>query len=237
MTALGKEAGTLAVALFVLLLPSCQANHQVFIEADGSGCVRARIELARVFADYLLELAELTGSGAKLIFNTEEIRKGFEANPLLSLNRIRSAKAELLELEISFHRIQELFAPQAEQRQIVSLRQNSEEVTLAVHVDRGNVDQIEKLFPFLNNPLFEGLGPRENDSTSEKEYLEMIELIMGPEGAQALKSSFLEVHFKPQGILISQSGGRIRDGSALFRIPLLQVLLLDKPLDYTVVFK
>jgi hypothetical protein len=38
-------------------------------------------------------------------------------------------------------------------------------------------------------------------------------------------------------MLVSQSGGTITPGGVTFKVPLIRVLLLDKPLDYSLVFK
>jgi hypothetical protein len=35
---------------------------------------------------------------------------------------------------------------------------------------------------------------------------------------------------------VSQTGGRIENGAAVFEVPLLRMLMLEKPLDYSVTF-
>jgi hypothetical protein len=94
-----------------------------------------------------------------------------------------------------------------------------------------------EFLPFLKNPLFEGLAPQEGDDMTESEYLEMIELALGEEGAKKLKTSTIETRVAVKGTLVSQKGGSVSGGAVTYRIPLLRVLLLDKPLDYSILFR
>jgi hypothetical protein len=106
-----------------------------------------------------------------------------------------------------------------------------------VHLDRKNFSQLLELAPFLKNPLFEGLGPQENDDATEAEYLELIDLALGAGGAATLKASYIETTVLVKGRVVAQTGGTAVPGGVVFRIPLLRVLLLDKPLDYSLTFK
>src|SRR4030042_1396948 len=69
------------------------------------------------------------------------------------------------------------------------------------------------------------------------EYLELIDLALGEGGAAALKASAIETTILVKGRVVAQSGGTTVPGGVAFRIPLLRVLLLDKPLAYSLPFK
>jgi hypothetical protein len=75
--------------------------------------------------------------------------------------------------------------------------------------------QLSALFPLLKDPVFAQLGPQVNDTISDDDYLSI----------------------DPEGDIISQTGGTVSGGAVTFRIPLLRLLVLDKPLDYSVTFK
>jgi hypothetical protein len=106
-----------------------------------------------------------------------------------------------------------------------------------VHSDRKNFKELSAVFPAMNGAAFEGIAPQEQDTTTESEYLEMIQFTLGPDGPAALKASFFDLVVKPEGTIVSQTGGTVTNGSVTFRIPLIRVLLLDKPLDYSLVWK
>jgi hypothetical protein len=81
------------------------------------------------------------------------------------------------------------------------------------------------------------MGPQANDTITEAEYLEMIKFSLGDEGPALVKKSFIEMAIRPEGEIVSQTGGTQTNGTVVFRIPLLRLLVLDKPLDYSVTFK
>jgi hypothetical protein len=231
----------LFAALFALLsLAGCSVSQRVTLEPEGSGTAVVRIRLERILMDYLQDLSEVNGAAAKdkgRIFDVEEIRKGFASRPEVTLRRIESASPERLEMELEFRSIEKLFAAPEKPQTILTLKKDAEGTTLHAHLDRKNFSQLLELAPFLKNPLFEGLGPQENDDATEAEYLELIDLALGEGGSAALKASVIETTIAVKGKVVAQSGGSLVNGGVQFRIPLLRVLLLDKPLDYSLTFK
>ena len=109
-------------------------------------------------------------------------------------------------MEIAFRSIERVFAREEKLQRagIVSFTKTAAGYSLRFHLERGNFDQVLEFLPFLQNPLFEGLGPQEGDATTESEYLEMIELALGAEGAAKLKTSTIETRVAVKGTLVSQ---------------------------------
>ncbi|MBN1835557.1 MAG: hypothetical protein JW820_06880 [Spirochaetales bacterium] len=233
-----------ALGLFVIiaaaLLPACSIRPEVTVETTGSGTVSMRIRLEKVFVDYLNDLAELTGDAAGgRIFKVEDIRKSFAERNDLELRRIESPSPDVLDMEIAFDSIETVFAREEKLQEagIVSFARVPEGYAIRFHLDRGNFGDIQEFLPFLKNPLFDGLAPQEGDVTTEAEYLEMIDLALGEEGSAALKASTIETRVTVKGTLVSQQGGSVSGNTVTFSIPLLRVLLLDEPLDYSIVFR
>jgi len=226
------------LALLSTLLAACAVNQRVALEPDGSGTAGVRIKLEKLLTEYLRDLSEVSGGAAQdRVFNVEDIRKGFAARQEVSLTRIESPSPERLEMDLAFRSVEKLFAEAGQTQTILSLRRSGDTTTLKVHLDRKNFPQLLELAPFLKNPLFQGLGPQENDDTTEAEYLELIDLALGEGGSAALKASVIETTVLVKGKVLSQTGGTLVPGGVQFRIPLLRVLLLDKPLDYALSFK
>jgi hypothetical protein len=216
----------------------CSVSQRVTLEPEGSGTAEVRIRLQKVLLDYLLDLSEVSGSKQKeRIFDVEDIRKGFASRQEVTLRRIESASPDRLDMDLAFRSIEKLFAAPEKPQTILSLKKGPEGTTLRAHLDRKNFSQLLELAPFLKNPLFEGLGPQENDDATEAEYLELIDLALGEGGAAALKASAIETTIVVKGQVVAQTGGTTVPGGVTFRIPLLRVLLLDKPLDYSLTFK
>ena len=76
-----------------------------------------------------------------------------------------------------------------------------------------------------------------DDTTTEAEYLDMVSFSIGDQGPGLLKKSFITMTIDPEGDIVSQTGGTISGGAVIFRIPVLRLMVLDKPLDYSVTFK
>jgi hypothetical protein len=232
-----------AAALLLLVLASCSMSNTVVVKTDGSGTVAVRLEISRLFREYLASMAELSGQSGTAkegqLFDLKEIRKGFEAKPGITVKRLASPKPETLEVDLAFRSIQEVFTTDDTLKSagVVSFTQGNGTRTVKVHLDRANYKQVATLFPGVSNPLFEGMGPQVEDTITEAEYLEMIQFSLGEEGPALVKKSFIDVAIRPEGEIVSQAGGTVSNGTVLFRIPLLRLLVLDKPLDYVVTFK
>lgn len=232
-----------AAALILLVLASCSMSNTVVVKTDGSGTVAVRLEISRLFREYLASMAELSGQSEAAkegqLFDLKEIRKGFEGKPGITVKRLASPKPETLEVDLAFRSIQEVFATDTTLKGagVVSFTQANGTRTVKVHLDRVNYKQVSALFPGMSNPLFEGMGPQAQDTITEAEYLEMIQFSLGEEGPALVKKSFIDVAIRPEGEIVSQVGGTVSNGTVLFRIPLLRLLVLDKPLDYAVTFK
>jgi len=242
MRSVARIPSPAALALLAALaaLLGCSVSQRVALEPDGSGTAVVRIRLEKVLLDYLLDLSEVSGAVPRekgRIFDVEDIRKGFVGRQEVTLTRIESPAPERLDMELSFRSIDKLFAAPDKPQSILTLSKSAEGTTLRAHLDRKNFSQLLELAPFLKNPLFEGLGPQENDDATEVEYLELIDLALGEGGAAALKASSIETTIAVKGKIVAQSGGTPVAGGVVFRIPLLRVLLLDKALDYSLTFK
>lgn len=225
---------------FTLIFAGCTLSQQVALENDGSGTARVRVELAELFLQYLRDLAELTGAGEQSdVLAPDKIAAGFPPQGKIELTRIASPEPTRLDMELAFPPLEELFADSGELEAagILSHRRQGRTKSFELQLNRDNFGQLSELFPALSNPLFEGLGPQENDQTSEQEYLELIELALGDEGDEALLDSYLELEVRVKGEIVSQQGGEIVPGGVRYRIPLIRVLLLDQPLKYSLVYK
>lgn len=89
----------------------------------------------------------------------------------------------------------------------------------------------------MRDPLFAQLGPQGTGRVTDEDYLSMIRFSIGDDAPGLLKKSFITLTVLPPGEMVSQSGGTVSGNSVVFRIPVLRVLVLDRPLDYAVTFR
>jgi hypothetical protein len=66
----------------------------------------------------------------------------------------------------------------------------------------------------------------------------MMEYALGDGGGKLIKDSMITTIINIDGTLISQSGGKeTGTNSVTFKTPLIRLLLLDKPIEYSIKFK
>jgi hypothetical protein len=241
-----RTASTKPVRLAALMLLAgvfflgCTIKQQVQLEADSSGTVSMQVRLEPVFVAYLEDLSTLTGESLEgQIFNVEEIKKEFAEREDVSLLAIDTPTLDRLEMKLEFSSVEEVFSREQELQEsgIIRFEELGSGYAVHFHLDRNNFPAVMTFIPALQNPLFEGLGPQENDDTTEEEYYELMDLALGEGGAESVRNSYIETKVTVRGTLVSQSGGTITPGGVTFTVPLIRVLLLDKPLDYSLVFK
>lgn len=232
----------LTIVLLGSLLASCGVNEEIYLKKDGSGTVSSRIEVKQILVDYFANFAEVTGDSTDIsdgkLFDKEEIKKEIEKKPGVKVASIKTSGKNLLTTKLEFTNIEEIFKSEKDLTSagVISLTDSGSNKEFRFHLDKKNYKQLSTLIPVLSNPIMESLGPQEDDSTSESDYLDMISFALGKDGPKAVKNSFVNVIVHVQGKIISQKGGKVSGKIVTFSIPLINILLLNKPLDYTITF-
>ena len=218
-------------------------TNEITLKDDRAGAADVQIKMSNLFVTYLLDMAEIAGGYSNLekgkIFDLDEIITELEKNPGLKVRQIASPNPEELNLVLDFANIEEIFYQEKalSAQSIIYYSNQNDLKTISLHLNRNNFGQVAALFPILSNPVFESLGPMQNENTSEEEYLEIMEFALGEEGPGAIEEAKIIVIINVSDKIISQEGGTIDGKSVTFVIPLIRILLLDKPLSYRVVYR
>jgi hypothetical protein len=230
------------LAAGAFIFSSCSVKNEISLAADGSGraSLEANIDEALVF--YMQSLAELTGEQSKdgKLFNVEEIKKGIEENPGVRVESIKNFDDRKITSTVSFNNIEELILETRENlgRQVISFKEFGAEKEIKIYIDIDNFTDIAPLFPMVEEPLFMTFGPLENQGLTEEEYLEMMEYALGDGGGELIKKSMITTEITIDGNLISQKGGTVSEkNTVVFETPLIRLLLLDKPIEYSIRFR
>ena len=231
----------LSLAL-VAFLAACSVSQVLVIKADGSGTASMRVETTKLFREYLLNLQEVTGAAPAAdgrVFDVKALQKELEARPGLTVKKVASPSPDVLEVDLAYRSVQEVYgsAESVKASGILVYSEAAGKKSFKVHIDRKNFKELSGVFPALGSAVFEGIAPQEQDTISEAEYLDMIQFSLGPDGPALLKKSFIDLTVKPEGEILSQVGGTVVNGAVTFRIPLIKLLVLDKPLDYSLTWK
>ncbi len=215
-------------------------NQTVVIHDDGSGTLALHAEVTPLLRDYLASLAEVSGDSGLMkdgnVFDAASIRKDYESRPGITVVDAAAPTRSSLDLTLGFDSLQDLFRGQDALKSagVLSYVESADHGTIRFHLDRANYGQLAALFPLLRSPVFSELGPQANGAVSSEDYLSMIRFSMGEAAPAQLKKSFVTLTIQPDGEILSQSGGTVIGDTVVFRIPLLRLLVLESPLDYSI---
>ena len=176
------------------------------------------------------------------VFDTEEVERSVGERRGVTVTRIATPAPEELELSLSFEDLKAMLAynaplPGPASRPLIAFS-GGDPNTLRVHLARDNYRALTALFPILDHPLLVSLGPQQDLEVTDAEYLEMMGFVLGDDGPPAIEDSTVTVRVEVDGRIIEHDGGELQeDGSLLITIPLIRVLVLDRPLDFTIVYE
>ena len=228
--------------LAMALVSACSVNQSIVVKNDGSGTASLHAEVSKLLADYIASLGEVSGKTVPAgtpVFDAAAIRKDFEARPGMTVKKAVTPTPNSLDLDITFTSIQDVFTRDDALKSSGALTysESAGKKTIRLHLDKSNYTQLSALFPMMKDPTLASLGPQVNDTTTETDYLDMVSFSIGTDGPALLKKSFITLTIDPEGDIISQTGGTISGGAVVFKIPLLSLMVLSKPLDYSVTYK
>ena len=241
-TRIPRAAAALLFAVLTAALTACSVSQTLVIKTDGSGTASMRVVTTKLLREYILDLQEVMGGTVAAdgaIFDAPKLQKDLAARPGLTVKKVASPTPDVLEIDLAFRSVEEVYGSveSVKKSGLLLYTVSGAQKSLKVHIDRKNFKELSAVVPALSDAAFEGIAPQEQDTITEGEYLDMIEFTLGPDGPAALKASFIDLIVKPEGTIVSQTGGSVTNGSVTFRIPLIRLLMLDKPLDYSLVWK
>jgi hypothetical protein len=229
--------------LAALAFASCTVNQTIVIAQDGTGTFAMHAEASTLLREYLTSLSEISGNTGPLkqgrMFDAVAIRKDFQSRPGIVVQKAVTPTPNSLDLELEFDSLQDLLGGRDALKEAgaISIVDTEETTMLRLHLDRTTWDQLARLFPPLRDPLVAELGPQVHGQVTDDDYLAMVKFSIGDAAPALLRKSFFTLTIQPQGEIVSQAGGTVNDGAVSFRIPLLRILVLDRPLDYSVTWK
>ena len=234
---------TILLIILIGFIFSCSSRQEVYLESDRSGNVSFTIELEPFLITTMQEMVEFFGESEEIsgdqFFNLDEIRLSFAENPKLKLKSVSSPSPEVLKGEFAFTDAERVFDSQEALTTagIITFSKKGDATRMDISLNLENFAQIVEFFPGLNNPLMEMFGPLANEGITEEEYLEMMVFAFDEEAAPGIMRSSIVTKVNVKGSIIGQTGGTVKGNTVTYEIPLIRVLLLDEPLEYSLTFK
>ncbi|MCK4514344.1 MAG: hypothetical protein KAU31_03750 [Spirochaetaceae bacterium] len=240
------------LAIAVLITTSCTVREELMLDGSGSGSATLTINLNPILLSYYNDLlTAMTGvEGDYPVFDLEQLALAFAARPSLNLTEIERSALGQLRMEFTFDDLNKVLA-EADgavtaggadgPSDVFSFRSVGSRRELTVRLDRSAVNAFMGFAPPESAMMTEFLLPPEDGSVSRSEYQDELawaleEYAPADEVRRVLEQSAIEVVVRPSGRIESQSGGIVRDGAVIFRVPILELLTLSEERVYRVVF-
>lgn len=243
-----------AAASFLLLLfiaASCSVETEIEIRDDASGRAEITVTLHPVSVMYMTDIMTTLGgpeeTGTAGPFDIDSIRRSFEARPGVELEDITAVDGETLHLTVGFDDVRTLLAlppdtaPRSDENPVTFIT-NTDGRTLDFRISRSNFYRISSLFVLPESPVTVLLPYSETDFMQTDEYLDVLtyalEDYLGDVSADEFMSA-AKVHaaVSTEGELTGVTGGEIEDGTAVFDVPLIEILTLEEEIGYSLHWK
>lgn len=229
----------------LLLILGCSVRQEVSLDLSGGGEVAGEIVLHPVLTSYLEDLSMAMGGeveGALPLFDLPGIRSAFAENEGIELESLSSPRREVLRFALQFDDLNTPFeALPPVERNIFEFRREGERRSLHMALNRENFSQISAYFPVMDEAVLAYFLPQGDQPVSEELYKDDLSYALedylgGDSLEEILDTSSIRIAVGFDGTLVEQRGGRVDGERVVFSIPLLKILLLNEPLEYSLTF-
>lgn len=215
------------------LLSSCSGSGKLRLDASGGGRLELKGEIPPLVAAKLRKLSSLPAD--RPLFDAKSAQGSMEKGgvSLISFSTpspdsfVSSLEAKSLE---GLAARKEMAGPKA-----LSLTSKAGAKTLAIHLERGNCRPLLDLVPGLDPELIAALSPPALDPEplSRAEYRAMLVGILGEKAVAALEASKISLEIEAPSAILASRGGSAKGRVFTASIPCLDLLVLEKPLDFS----
>jgi hypothetical protein len=237
------------VKLFLWILPifavfvSCSGRINGQLVQDGSGTLQVQAGLEPNMIALMRNLSDKSGSQGASVLDAAALNRALQAAPGIASSLLRNSGQEKIDGSIRISNIGNLLTTGTARFVSYTAPSGAVPGKLAIHLDRSNAPQVLKqLSPEAEYYLNLLLAPAATgEAISKAEYLEQVELLYSMiKGVNAkalaaeIAASRINVAITLPRTVKSVKGGTASGKEARFDIPLIDILVLEKALDYEI---
>lgn len=231
-----KRCLALLVAAWPLVFGSCSAAISGVLARGGSGDFEVSAALSPAFAAKMRDFMAFSGgadASSGLLINAPEIARSMSAAPGMDRVSFRNTGSAGLEGPVKIARLGDFLSPPG-RAGFITFTEDSSGGRVLITLNRETVPAMLSLISpdvvyylnFIFAPIVTG------EQLSQEEYLAQLSLFHNPAVAEELASSEIRVSVSFPGPLRSVRGGTFSGRTAEFTIPLVELLVLARPLSY-----
>jgi len=233
--------GGAILAAMLLMATSCSGNLDATLRGDGSVRAAVRLNVPEALSG---RVRQFVGLGSREpLFSPEAVRNQFVGRTSINLVDVSSPTPDILTSVVWVQNIDSLIADTSLVPQgMIQYRKISAQGTaptmreLSVKLSRDNAPYMLKLFPGIDRRIIDSLSPPalEPDPVSADEYrLNLEQVIIGKKNMPAFDACSVEIAITVPKAIVSASGGSFSGPVFRAKLPLFDLLTLEKPIAFS----
>ncbi|MHB0897886.1 MAG: hypothetical protein ACYC1A_10100 [Spirochaetales bacterium] len=241
----GKRARMAALAsalLAVLALASCSGRLETTIRNDLSARMSMRLEVPETLSARVRQIGNIPAKAA--LFDTPKLKEEFAGRKSIFLVDVSSSSPDSLTSVIWVPDIEAFAADRSlvpadmiGLKAIPAAGSQPAQRELSVSLTRENAAAAFTLFPGIDGKLIDSLSPPalEKDPITAAEYRMNLEtVIIGKKAMSAFDACALDISITTPKTILSSSGGTAQGQVFKAKIPLFDLLTLEKPIAFAI---
>ncbi len=228
------------LALFLLALASCSGRLDATIRNDLSARVALRLDIPETLSARVRQIGGMSDNAA--LFDVQKLKAEFSGRESIFLVDVSSPSVDALTSVIWVPDMQAFTTDTSlipggmiELRRLPATGSVPPQRELVVSITRGNAVAAFNLFPGIDRDLMDSLSPPalEADPISAAEYRMNLEtVIIGKKAMPAFDACALELSITAPKTILSSEGGNAQGQVFKTKIPLFDMLTLEKPVSF-----
>lgn len=226
--------GLFVVAFFA----SCSAQINGSLNIDASADVTLHAALEPRMATLIRALSRAGGGTGTQIIDGPSIGRSMAVAPGIKSVSFTNVNSSTIEGTISLYRVDEFLAipSRAATTRFITYEQSGAGGQITIHLDRNSGPQI---IPLISRDVVDYLTALmapvvTGETLSRADYLDLVAMVYGKPVADEIATARIRASIAFPGPITAIKGGVATNNRTEFDIPLLDLLVLERDLDYQV---
>ena len=233
-----KKTVILTIVLLILL-SSCTVTENLTLKTGYSGSSKSDVTVDPFFLSVLEDFSSFSAGEGYTIMDDAMVGFADKVNSSSSasdVSIVSDGEGKRYVISFDYSSLVSLMKDlnDGEGNTLLSVTSSSFSFNLSLD----NYSELKSVIPFLSDSNFEVYGPEYSNGMTEEEYKEMITFLLGDESPEALENSTVSITITTPGNITSVTGA-VKTGArtAVFTFPVIDFLLLNEPISFTVKWK
>lgn len=228
-----------ALLMFLLLLTSCVVTESITASTGYSGSSKTDITVDPFFLTVLEDFSSFTSGDGYTIMDDAMV--GFasslnSSSAASSVSLLSGGDGKRYVISFDYSSLEKLLKDLNDGKSNTLFTITSSSLSFKLTME--NYDELKNVIPFLSDENFEVYGPEYSNGMTEEEYTDMITFLLGEESPEALENSYVTVLITVPGTITSVTGAvKTGTSTAVYTFPVIDFLLLNDPLSFSISWK